>query len=170
MTIGTVDSSGEARVPLTVAGPGPEEPRRDIAALLDTGFNGVLALPPALIDELDLEQNSREQYMTAGGAMHFTGVYESEEMSRLLPTTVGTEWRTCPAHFREPLRRKEGLIVLEWLSTSQCVFQMPHRLALSGRKSSRICSTTIILMVPAKHSFSERLASGEDDGNSLLKH
>ena len=37
MTIGTVDSSGEARVPLTVAGPGPKEPRRDIAALLDTG-------------------------------------------------------------------------------------------------------------------------------------
>lgn len=77
MTIGTVDSSGEARVPLTVAGPGPEEPRRDIAALLDTGFNGVLALPPALIDELDLEQNSREQYMTASGAMHLTGVYEA---------------------------------------------------------------------------------------------
>jgi predicted aspartyl protease len=30
-----------------------------------------------MIGELGLEQISREQYMTAGGAMHFTGVYEA---------------------------------------------------------------------------------------------
>ena len=77
MKIGTVDSSGEALVLLTVEGAGSEGLQRDLAALLDTGFNGVLALPPALIDELDLEQTSREQYMTASGAMHFTGVYEA---------------------------------------------------------------------------------------------
>lgn len=76
MKIGTVDSSGEALVPLTVEGLGSGGQQRDITALLDTGFNGFLALPPALIGELDLEQISREQYMTAGGAMHFTGVYE----------------------------------------------------------------------------------------------
>ena len=29
-----------------------------------------------MIGELDLEQISREQYVTAGCAMHFTGVYE----------------------------------------------------------------------------------------------
>jgi len=74
MKIGTIGSSGEALVPLTVEGPGPEGQQRDIRALLDTGFNGVLALSPTLIDELDLEQTSREQYMTASGAMHFTGV------------------------------------------------------------------------------------------------
>ena len=77
MKIGTVDSSGEALVPLTVEGLGSGGQQRDITALLDTGFNGFLALPPALIGELDLEQISREQYMTAGGAMHFTGVYEA---------------------------------------------------------------------------------------------
>jgi predicted aspartyl protease len=75
MKIGTVESSGEALVPLTVEGLGSGGQQRDITALLDTGFNGFLALPPALIGELDLEQISREQYMTAGGAMHFTGVY-----------------------------------------------------------------------------------------------
>ena len=77
MKIGTVESSGEALVPLTVEGLGSGGQQRDITALLDTGFNGFLALPPALIGELDLEQISREQYMTAGGAMHFTGVYEA---------------------------------------------------------------------------------------------
>jgi clan AA aspartic protease len=77
MKIGTVDSSGEALVSLTVGGPGSEGQQRDLVALLDTGFNGFLALPPALIDVLDLEQTSREQYMTASGAMHFTGVYEA---------------------------------------------------------------------------------------------
>jgi clan AA aspartic protease len=77
MKIGTVDSSGDVLVPLTVEGLGAEGQHRDVTALLDTGFNGFLALPPALISELDLEQISREQYMTAGGAMHFTGVYEA---------------------------------------------------------------------------------------------
>ena len=77
MKIGTIDSSGEARVPLTVAGLGTEGPQRNVSALLDTGFNGVLALPPALIDTLELEQTSREQYMTASGVTHFTGVYEA---------------------------------------------------------------------------------------------
>ena len=77
MKIGTVDSSGEALVPLTVEGLGSGGQQRDITALLDTGFNGFLACPPALIGELDPEQISREQYMTAGGAMHFTGVYEA---------------------------------------------------------------------------------------------
>ena len=76
MKIGTVDSSGEALVSLAVEGPGSEAQQRDLVALLDTGFNGFLALPPALIDGLDLEQTSREQYVTASGAMHFTGVYE----------------------------------------------------------------------------------------------
>ena len=67
MKVGTIDSSGEALVPLTVEGLGPGGQQRDITALLDTGGNGVLALPPALIDELDLERTSREQYMTASG-------------------------------------------------------------------------------------------------------
>jgi len=77
MKIGTVDSSGEALVSLTVEGLDAEGKQRDVAALLDTGFNGFLALPPSLIEVLDLEQISREQYMTAGAAMHFTGVYEA---------------------------------------------------------------------------------------------
>ena len=77
MKIGTVDSSSEALVSITVEGPGSEGQQRDLVALLDTGFNGFFALPPASIDVLDLEQTSREQYMTASGAMHFTGVYEA---------------------------------------------------------------------------------------------
>jgi predicted aspartyl protease len=77
MKIGTVDASGEALVPLTVEGLGSEGQQHDIVALLETGFDGFLALPPTLIEALDLEQVSREQYMTASGAVHFTGVYEA---------------------------------------------------------------------------------------------
>jgi len=77
MKIGTIDASGEALVPLTVERLGSEGQQHDIEALLDTGFDGFLALPPTLIDVLDLEQVSREQYMTASGEMHFTGVYEA---------------------------------------------------------------------------------------------
>ena len=46
MKIGTVDSTGDALVPLAVGGLGSEGPHRDVTALLDTGFNGFLALPP----------------------------------------------------------------------------------------------------------------------------
>ena len=77
MKIGTIDASGEALVPLTVEGLGSEGTQHDVEALLDTGFDGFLALPPTLIDVLDLEQVSREQYMTASGEIHFTGVYEA---------------------------------------------------------------------------------------------
>ncbi len=77
MKVGTVDANGEALVPLTVERLGSEGEQREVTALLDTGFNGFLALPPELIDVLGVEQLSREQYMTASGAMHFTGIYEA---------------------------------------------------------------------------------------------
>jgi len=77
MKVGTVDASGDALVPLTVERRGSEGRQHDVAALLDTGFNGFLALPPTSIEDLNLEQVGREQYMTASGEMHVTGVYEA---------------------------------------------------------------------------------------------
>ena len=52
MIEGTVNASREAVVPLTVASPaGRMQP---IDAVIDTGFNGFLTLPAALVSELRL--------------------------------------------------------------------------------------------------------------------
>ena len=59
--------------PLPIA----SEHQRKVAALLDTGFNGSLALPLDVIETLDLEQTGHEQYMTASGGIYLTGVYEA---------------------------------------------------------------------------------------------
>jgi hypothetical protein len=46
---------------------GSEDTEREIEALLDTGFNGFLALPAVLIDDLDLRPLGREQITLASG-------------------------------------------------------------------------------------------------------
>ena len=79
MKIGTIDANGKALVPLTVERLGSEGKRREVTAPLDTGFSGFLALPPELIDVLGSEQLSREQYMTASGALHFTVLSRARE-------------------------------------------------------------------------------------------
>ncbi|CAM3406930.1 putative aspartyl protease [Salinibacter ruber] len=79
MKIGTIDANGKALVPLTVERLGSEGKRREVTALLDTVFSGFLALPPELIDVLGSEQLSREQYMTASGALHFTVLSRARE-------------------------------------------------------------------------------------------
>ncbi len=52
MIEGTVNSDLEAVVTLAVSG--PEGQHRDVEAVIDTGYNGLLTLPPALVDELRL--------------------------------------------------------------------------------------------------------------------
>ncbi len=49
-----------------------------IELLLDTGFNGYLMLPQALIDKLDLEQIGISDYVTASGEEKLTNVYKAE--------------------------------------------------------------------------------------------
>jgi clan AA aspartic protease len=49
---GVVNSAREAVIPLTVSGPAGA--RREIDAIIDTGFGGFLTLPPGLVTELGL--------------------------------------------------------------------------------------------------------------------
>lgn len=53
---------------------------RNIEALLDTGFNGHVMLPSAVIDELGLDQIGVSDYLTASGDAKLTKVYVGKIM------------------------------------------------------------------------------------------
>jgi predicted aspartyl protease len=73
--IGKVTAGGEARVPLIVrSGEGTE---REIEAIVDTGFNGVLALPAPRIEALRLSLVGRERMLLASGDLHFARTYRA---------------------------------------------------------------------------------------------
>jgi clan AA aspartic protease len=55
---------------------GPEGTEREIEVLLDTGFNGVLALPVSLVDDLALLPLGRKQITLASGEPQLTRKYE----------------------------------------------------------------------------------------------
>lgn len=57
MIIGTITADREAAVPLTVHGSGSQS--LDVEVVIDTGFNGFLTLPPALISPLGLAYHSQ---------------------------------------------------------------------------------------------------------------
>ena len=52
MIEGVVNANYEAVVTLPLRGPSGQE--RDIEAIVDTGFNGLLTLPPSFVEELGL--------------------------------------------------------------------------------------------------------------------
>jgi clan AA aspartic protease len=73
--IGRVTTGGEAKVALVVrSGEGRE---REIESLVDTGFNGSLALPTHRIDKLGLSLVGRERMLLASGDLHFTRTYRA---------------------------------------------------------------------------------------------
>ena len=73
-SVGRVVPSRGPIVQLSIQRPGDRE--REIEALLDTGFNGFLALPSSLIEEFSLPHLGREQVTLANGRVHFTRKYE----------------------------------------------------------------------------------------------
>lgn len=86
MTIGRVTVSRDVLVRLTVRGPTGKE--RDIEAVLDTGFNGALALPSQLVDNLDLERLGSEQVTLASGEKRTVRTYEATTVWLGTPRTV----------------------------------------------------------------------------------
>lgn len=73
--IGKVTADREARVPLIVrSGNGIE---REIEAVVDTGFNGVLALPARHIDDLSLSLVGRERMLLASGDFEVARTYRA---------------------------------------------------------------------------------------------
>lgn len=54
----------------------PDDREHEIEALLDTGFNGFLALPSSIIEAFSLSHLGREQVTLANGKVHFARKYE----------------------------------------------------------------------------------------------
>jgi clan AA aspartic protease len=66
MITGTVNADYEAVINLRVQGPIGYE--QEVDAIIDTGFNGFLTLPPALITALGLTRLSRGRAILADGS------------------------------------------------------------------------------------------------------
>jgi predicted aspartyl protease len=66
MIVGVVNSNLEATLRLTVRGPGGRT--RRITALIDSGSDGFLSLPLAIIEELDLPWKARTSAELADGS------------------------------------------------------------------------------------------------------
>lgn len=70
MIEGAVNAAYEAALTLTVKG--PEGRAREVDAVVDTGYNGFLTLPPVLVGELDLPfVTSGEATLADGSAVSF---------------------------------------------------------------------------------------------------
>ena len=73
MIEGVVNAAYEAVVSLTVDGPAGQT--RDMEAVVDTGFNGFLTLPPAAVAELGLPFVSIGRATLADGSEISYGIY-----------------------------------------------------------------------------------------------
>ena len=73
MITGTVNADYEAIIRLHVQGPTGQT--QDFDALIDTGFNGFLTLPPALITALGLTRRSRGRAQLANGREALIDIY-----------------------------------------------------------------------------------------------
>jgi clan AA aspartic protease len=75
MIIGAVNADREAVIRLTVRGPTGQG--RRVEAVIDTGFDGWLSLPPALIARLRLPWRRRGLALLADGSESIFDVYEA---------------------------------------------------------------------------------------------
>ena len=73
MITGTVNADYEAVIRLQVQGPTGHA--HDVDALIDTGFNGFLTLPPALVTALGLTRRSRGRAQLANGSEELFDIY-----------------------------------------------------------------------------------------------
>ncbi len=75
MITGTVNTNREATLLLRVRGPLGQE--QEIEALIDTGFNGFLTLPPGLVAALSLPRLGRGRAVLANGSEELFDIYEA---------------------------------------------------------------------------------------------
>jgi clan AA aspartic protease len=75
MMTGGVNAYLEALVHLTVRGPGGQE--QEIEAVIDTGFDGALSLPPTRIAALGLPWRRRGRALLAEGRESVFDIYEA---------------------------------------------------------------------------------------------
>ena len=73
MITGVVNTDYEAVISLQVQGPLGQE--REVHAIIDTGFNGFLTLPPVLVMALGLTRLSRGRAILANGLEDIFDIY-----------------------------------------------------------------------------------------------
>jgi clan AA aspartic protease len=73
MITGTVNADYEAVIRLRVQGPTGHA--HEVEAIIDTGFNGFLTLPPALVTALGLIHLSRGRALLANGSEELFDIY-----------------------------------------------------------------------------------------------
>jgi clan AA aspartic protease len=73
MITGTVNADYEAVIRLFVQG--PAGPAHEVDAIIDTGFNGFLTLPPATVTALGLMRLSRGRALLANGSEELFDIY-----------------------------------------------------------------------------------------------
>ena len=74
MIPGVVNGNLEATIRLVVRGSGGQE--QEIAAVIDTGFNGFLTLSPALVRQLGLPHIGQSRVLLANGKEELLDLYE----------------------------------------------------------------------------------------------
>ena len=75
MITGIITAAREAAISLTVRGPNGQE--QEIEAVIDTGFDGSLTFPPALITALGLPWRRRGRALLADGNESVFEIYET---------------------------------------------------------------------------------------------
>ena len=75
MIAGEVNASREAVLRLTVQGPSGQA--RDIEAVIDTGYSGMLTLPPPMVAELGLSFRSSGRAILANGTEDAFSTYDA---------------------------------------------------------------------------------------------
>jgi clan AA aspartic protease len=89
MITGIVTAFREALISLTVHGPGGQT--QDIQAVIDTGFDGSLTLPPALIATLGLVWRRRGRALLADGHESLFDIYEAVVIWDGVPRRVAVD-------------------------------------------------------------------------------
>ncbi len=75
MITGTVNSSREAAIRLSIRGSNERE--QEIEAVIDTGFNGFITLPPAVVAALDLPYLGCGRAILANGGEELFDLHEA---------------------------------------------------------------------------------------------
>ena len=102
MIIGVVNAHTEATIRLPVrAADGREQ---ELEVILDTGFNGSLTLPPAMIASLGLQWRTRGLVMLANG---------TEDSGDIYAATI--IWDGRPRHIVVEAAATDSLVGMAWL-------------------------------------------------------
>ena len=86
MILGTVNASYEAVITLTLQG--PSGLRRQFEAVIDTGFNGFVSLPPTIVTELGLPFLTNESAVLDDGSLVRFSVHEATTLWDSQPRRV----------------------------------------------------------------------------------